>query len=163
MSQKRLELAMVASLAGATFGFGAFSEEKFQRLSSAQIRAKFSGMELTDEVHWYDYYNRNGTVLSSSMGRKRTVRRGDLQHLGSQKEVFTDLKHIARSAQYHTLLSMTKMAIPAIIQKASADGTVFSVKEKVRNGKPVFEVMTIKDNTVKTTFYDLMTGNPIAG
>lgn len=72
MSQKRLELAMVASLAGATFGFGAFSEEKFQRLSSAQIRAKFSGMELTDEVHWYDYYNRNGTVLSSSMGRKRT-------------------------------------------------------------------------------------------
>ena len=58
---------------------------------------------------------------------------------------------------------MTKMTIPAIIQKASADGTVFSVKEKIRNGKPVFEVMTVKGNTVKTTFYDLMTGNPIAG
>src|SRR4029077_17948844 len=27
-----------------------------------------------------------------------------------KKEVFTDLKHIARSAQYHTLLSMTKWA-----------------------------------------------------
>ena len=27
------------------------------------------------------------------------------------KEVFTDLKHIARSAQYHTLLSMTKMTL----------------------------------------------------
>jgi hypothetical protein len=67
-----LELAIVASLAGATFGFGAFSEEKFQRLSSAQIRAKFSGMELTDEVHWYDFYDRSGAVLSSSMGRKRT-------------------------------------------------------------------------------------------
>jgi hypothetical protein len=80
-----------------------------------------------------------------------------------KKEVFTDLKHIARSAQYHTLLSMTKMTIPAIIQKASADGTVFSVKEKVRNGKPVFEVMTVKGNTAKTTLYDLMTGNPIAG
>ena len=26
-----------------------------------------------------------------------------------KKEVFTDLKHIARSAQYHTLLSMTKV------------------------------------------------------
>ena len=28
-------------------------------------------MELTDEVHWYDFYDRNGTVLSSSMGKKR--------------------------------------------------------------------------------------------
>jgi hypothetical protein len=80
-----------------------------------------------------------------------------------KKEVFTDLKHIARSAQYHTLLSMTKMTIPAIIQNASAQGTVFSVKEKVHNGKPVFEVMTVKGNTAKTTFYDLVTGNPTAG
>jgi hypothetical protein len=80
-----------------------------------------------------------------------------------KKEVFSDLKHIARSAQYHTLLSMTKITIPAIIQKAASQGTVISVKEKVHNGKPVFEVMTVKDNTVKTTFYDLMTGNPVAG
>ena len=80
-----------------------------------------------------------------------------------KKEVFSDLKHIARSAQYHTLLSMTKITIPAIIQKAASQGTVISVKEKVHNGKPVFEVMTVKDNTAKTTFYDLMTGNPVAG
>src|SRR4051794_38267376 len=79
------------------------------------------------------------------------------------KEVFTDLKHIARSAQYHTLLSMTKMTLPAIIQKASAQGTVFSVKEKIRSGKPVFEVMTAQGNTAKTTFYDLVTGEPIGG
>ena len=80
-----------------------------------------------------------------------------------KKEVFADLKHIARSAQYHTLLSMTKMTIPAIIQKASAQGTVFSVKEKVRNGKPVFEVMTSQGNSAKTTFYDLVTGEPAGG
>src|SRR6478672_1755350 len=79
-----------------------------------------------------------------------------------KKEVFADLKHIARSAQYHTLLSMTKMTIPAIIQKASAQGTVFSVKEKVRNGKPVFEVMTAQGGTTKTIFYDLVTGEPVA-
>src|SRR5215468_3253423 len=79
------------------------------------------------------------------------------------KEVFADLKHIARSAQYHTLLSMTKVMIPAIIQKASAQGTVFSVKEKVRNGKPVFEVMTAQGNTAKTTYYDLVTGEPATG
>jgi hypothetical protein len=80
-----------------------------------------------------------------------------------KKEVFTDLKHIARSAQYHTLLSMTKVTIPAIIQKASGQGTVFSVKEKIRNGRPVFEVMTTRGDTAKITFYDLVTGEPIAG
>src|SRR6266436_6382478 len=80
-----------------------------------------------------------------------------------KKEVFADLKHIARSAQYHTLLSMTKQTIPAIIQKASPQGTVFSVKEKIRNGKPVFEVMTTQGNTAKTTYYDLLTGEPAGG
>jgi len=79
-----------------------------------------------------------------------------------KKEVFADLKHIARSAQYHTLLSMTKLTVPAIIQKASPQGTVISVKEKVRNGKPVFEVITVQGNTAKTTFYDLLTGEPTA-
>jgi hypothetical protein len=78
------------------------------------------------------------------------------------KEVFADLKHIARSAQYHTLLSMTKVTIPAIIQKASPKGTVFSVKEKIRDGKPVFEVMTTRRDAVKTSLYDLISGEPIA-
>jgi hypothetical protein len=79
-----------------------------------------------------------------------------------KKEVFADLKHIARSAQYHTLLSMTKMTIPAIVQKAAGQGTVISVKEKVRNGKPVFEVLTVQGTSVKTTYYDLLTGEPSA-
>jgi hypothetical protein len=55
---------VVASIAAA--------EPKFQKLNGQQIRAKFAGMELTDEVHWYDFYDGNGTLLSSSMGRKRT-------------------------------------------------------------------------------------------
>jgi len=77
-----------------------------------------------------------------------------------KKEVFADLKHIARSAQYHALLSMTKVAIPAIIQKASAQGTVLSVKEKIRGGKPVFEVMVVQGNAIKPTYYDLISGEP---
>jgi hypothetical protein len=80
-----------------------------------------------------------------------------------KKEVFADLKHIARSAQYHALLSMTKASIPTIIQKASAQGTVVSVKEKIRGGKPVFEVMVLQGNTIRPSFYDLVTGEPTAG
>jgi hypothetical protein len=63
---------MITVLGAATFALSLAAKEKFQKLTGAQIRAKFAGMELTDEVHWRDLYGRNGTVVSSSMGRKRT-------------------------------------------------------------------------------------------
>jgi hypothetical protein len=44
--------------------------EKFQKLSGAQLLAKIAGMEITDEVHWRDVFERNGTLTSYSMGRK---------------------------------------------------------------------------------------------
>jgi len=56
------------------------------------------------------------------------------------KEVFADLKHIARSAQYHTLLSMTKMTIPANHPESIGAGNCLSFREKrkFRNGKAPF-------------------------
>ena len=33
-----------------------------------KIRAAFSGMELSDEVRWYEVFEKSGTLLSSSMG-----------------------------------------------------------------------------------------------
>src|SRR6476660_4858901 len=65
MFVKVLVILAVTSLA-----WSAVAEQKFQKLTGAQIRAKFSGMELSDDVHWYDLYERNGILLSSSMGRK---------------------------------------------------------------------------------------------
>src|SRR5262245_8611682 len=62
----------LALLAVAIFGSGAAAGEKFQKLTAGQIRAKLAGMELTDNVHWRDLYQQNGTVMSTSMGRKRT-------------------------------------------------------------------------------------------
>jgi hypothetical protein len=48
--------------------------DSFSRLSAAKIRAKFIGMEMTDNVHWRDGYRRDGTFWSSSMGLARTGR-----------------------------------------------------------------------------------------
>ena len=62
----------LALLALTTLGTTAATEGKFQKLTAGQIRAKLAGMELTDNVHWRDLYQRNGTVMSTSMGRKRT-------------------------------------------------------------------------------------------
>jgi len=112
------------------------------------------------------------SVYTSAKGLDTTAESNSFNEYGGEataatwapkKEVFTDLEHIARSAQYHTLLSMTKVTVPAIIQKATPQGTVVSVKEKVRNGKPVFEVMTMQGNAMKTSYYDLITGEPVSG
>jgi hypothetical protein len=49
----------------------AFAEENFQKLSGTQIRAKFTGMQFTDQVHWGQVFGPNGTLTSEEMGRKR--------------------------------------------------------------------------------------------
>ena len=48
----------------------AAAEQKFQKLTGAQIQAKFPGMELTDEAHWGEIFERNGTLAITSMGHK---------------------------------------------------------------------------------------------
>ena len=48
------------------------AEEKFQKLAGGQIRAKVAGMEISDQVHWREFYDRSGRITSMSMGRKRT-------------------------------------------------------------------------------------------
>src|SRR5437870_11951124 len=61
----------LALLALTTLGTTAATEGKFQQLTAGRSRAKLAGMELTDNVHWRDLYQRNGTIMSTSMGRKR--------------------------------------------------------------------------------------------
>ena len=69
---RHLRVAGTVIVAAAIWSSGATAEEKFQKLTGAQIRAKIAGMEVSDEVHWREFYDRSGKVTSSSMGRKRT-------------------------------------------------------------------------------------------
>lgn len=67
---------LVTLFAAVTIGTVSFeispvAAESAQRLSGSQIRAKFAGMQLTDEVHWRDVYDRDGTLRSYSMGTKK--------------------------------------------------------------------------------------------
>jgi len=50
-------------------GGHAFADD-LQRLSGAQIRATLAGKQFTDEVHWRDVYERDGSFRGYSMGRK---------------------------------------------------------------------------------------------
>jgi hypothetical protein len=56
-------LALDASFAAA---------ETLKKLSGAQIRTKFVGMQLTDEVHYRLVYERDGTLRSVEMGVKKS-------------------------------------------------------------------------------------------
>jgi hypothetical protein len=62
-------LAGIGSLVALNAGFAA--AESAQKLSGAQIRAKFVGMQLTDEVHYRFAYERDGTLRSFALGAKK--------------------------------------------------------------------------------------------
>src|SRR5882724_5604595 len=57
---KRLALLPAAVLCAIAVEAQAESTEKFQRLTGAQIQARVSGMEITDETHWADVFAANG-------------------------------------------------------------------------------------------------------
>ncbi len=58
---KMLGAAIVTSI---SLEASAVAAEHSQKLSGSQIRAKFTGMQLTDEVHWREVYDRDGTLRS---------------------------------------------------------------------------------------------------
>jgi hypothetical protein len=66
------QAATTAVLLLLAFKLPAQAEPKFQKLTGAQIPAKFVGMELTDEAHWGEVFERNGTLTITSMGHKST-------------------------------------------------------------------------------------------
>src|SRR6476660_2649124 len=67
---KRLAFAVAAILCTVAIATRVEAAEKFQKLTGAQIQARIAGMEITDEVHWGDVFERTGTLVSHSMGRK---------------------------------------------------------------------------------------------
>src|SRR5262249_4316961 len=73
---RNLSKCLIAALATGVGGLVALdadfvSAENVRKLTGAQIRAKFAGMQLTDEVHYRLVYERDGTLRSVEMGVKK--------------------------------------------------------------------------------------------
>ena len=66
----KMRIGIAAMMAAVAFSADAQPEPKFQKLTGVQIQAKFPGMELTDEAHWGEVFERNGTLAIHSMGHK---------------------------------------------------------------------------------------------
>jgi hypothetical protein len=69
-TKKQVTAAMIATLGVFALERDAMAQQKFQKLTGAQIRARFPGMELTDEAHWGEVFERNGALTITSMGHK---------------------------------------------------------------------------------------------
>jgi hypothetical protein len=70
MTTMELVSATAVTLAVLALPVAVKAADPFRKLTGVQIGAKVAGMEITDEVHWRDVFERNGTLMSHSMGRK---------------------------------------------------------------------------------------------
>ena len=68
---KKLVTLLTVAVASISVEVGALAAANFKKLSGSQVRAKFTGLQFTDEVHWRDVYDRDGTLRSYSMGTKK--------------------------------------------------------------------------------------------
>jgi hypothetical protein len=64
---KKLATLLVSAAVGSiSFSVSTTAAETSGKLSGRQIREKLAGMQLSDEVHWRDVYDRDGTLKSYS-------------------------------------------------------------------------------------------------
>lgn len=66
-------IAVLAAGVGGLIAFhaGSAASKSMRALTGAQIRADFTGKQLTDEVHYRLVYEQDGTLRSYSMGVKK--------------------------------------------------------------------------------------------
>jgi hypothetical protein len=69
--KKTMKMIAVATMASISIDVNSVAADNSRKLSGSQIRAKFAGMQLTDEVHWRYVYDRDGRLRSYSMGTKK--------------------------------------------------------------------------------------------
>jgi hypothetical protein len=63
---------LVALVACLIFATAAPAAEPFRQLKGREIASRFTGMELTDEVHWAYVFEKGGRLNIFSMGRPGT-------------------------------------------------------------------------------------------
>src|ERR1700730_10447375 len=62
-------ILVAATLGSLSFQVSTIAAENSRKLSGSQIRAKFTNMQVTDEVHFRDVYDRDGTLRSYADGK----------------------------------------------------------------------------------------------
>jgi hypothetical protein len=69
--RKKVLLIILSLLSLAAIG-NACAEDKFRRLKTAEIKALIVGKIITDDYHWTDVFNADGTVGGHQLGEAQT-------------------------------------------------------------------------------------------
>ncbi len=77
-----------------------------------------------------------------------------------ETEVFKDVEHVSRAAEYHALMEISHVSLADIATKAQAEGeTVVWVIPMVVAGAPIYEVGVVKSGKLQRVRYGLLDGN----
>jgi len=72
MRVNRRVTAFITCIALSGIGANTAAADVFRQLKGREIASRFTGMELTDEVHWAYVFDRGGRLKIYSMGRPGT-------------------------------------------------------------------------------------------
>jgi hypothetical protein len=80
--KRPVTVLVAATLGSISVETSTIAAETSRKLSGSQIRARFTNMQVTDEVHFRDVYDRDGTLRSYADGKKRvgkwTIKKDEL-------------------------------------------------------------------------------------
>jgi hypothetical protein len=153
--------ALLAELPAARHTLG----DAIRQVTRGGEAATVAKFEYEDEaLHLSVYTSASGLGVDAEHNRFKEYK-GDPEQAEwrPETEVFEDFAHIARAAAYHTLMSMTRLSLLDIIEKAeaSAGGKALWVRPIVDNGRPVFDVAVERDGELVGLRYDLVSGQPV--
>jgi hypothetical protein len=72
MRTRRIRRPLVALVSSLLVATAALAAEPFRQLNGREIKARLTGMEFSDDVHWTHVFGQDGRMQSVSMGRKST-------------------------------------------------------------------------------------------
>ena len=69
MQHRNIGDLVITTAVGLLLAPAVLAAEPFRHLNGREIAARFTGMELTDEVHWAYVFEKGGQLKSVSMGK----------------------------------------------------------------------------------------------
>ena len=111
------------------------------------------------------------SVYTSAKGVKTDADQNVLKEYGgdatqaawkAEVEVFDDVKHVARAAEYHALMAISPSSLLDIAKKAEAEGDkVLWVQPRIVDAKPIFDVGVMKGTQLIKVRYGLLDGKKL--
>ena len=121
----RHQARAIAALAWVIAIDGAAAEEPFQKLSGAQIRVQFTGMQLTDGAHWGESYQPGGRLVTEEDRQQKATGTWRVKN----DRLCTDFGKDMGSRCYEVWMSGAKVELR---MPGSSEGSVTGVLEPAR-------------------------------